>query len=116
MNSNRPSLVCATNFSDQANEAANVAAKLALLRAENLRLVHAWGVTTTAALVAARKRLEAEAQRLRQTGADVTPLLLEGSTAPPHAISRAEKRLPTSLPLNEDETFFIVTPLAAISS
>jgi nucleotide-binding universal stress UspA family protein len=79
MNSNRSSVVCATDFSPQAAEAAMVGAKLALLRTANVRLVHATGTTSAAGLAAARKRLEAEAHRLRETGVEVEPLLLEGA-------------------------------------
>lgn len=78
MNPTRPCILCATDFSPHANNAATIAAKLALGRSENLRLVHATDATSATALTTAKKHLEAEAQRLRQTGASVEPLLLEG--------------------------------------
>jgi nucleotide-binding universal stress UspA family protein len=76
-------IICATDFSTHANDAAGVAAKLAVRRAEKLLLVHASDIETgkTAALL--RRQLESRAARLRESGADVEPILL-------HAIRPAE--------------------------
>lgn len=82
MNSNRPTILCATDFSPHANDAAAVAAKLALRRTEKLRLVHATGTIVDAALATVRQRLEVETLRLRESGAEIEPLLLEGGNAP----------------------------------
>src|SRR5688572_16104153 len=70
-------VVCATDFSPAAIATAEVAAKLALQRSEHLRLVHATESTNVRALAETRKRLEAEAGRLRKTGVNVAPLLIE---------------------------------------
>jgi nucleotide-binding universal stress UspA family protein len=78
MKTNRSFMLCATDFSARATDAANVAAKLAQRRGEALRLVHTSdspGVSVAAAL---RSRLEAEAARLRKSGVDVEPVLLDG--------------------------------------
>ena len=78
MNPNGPFILCATDFSDHAVAAATVAGKLALRRAENLRLVHVIDATSIGALNTTRKRLEGEARRLRQAGTAVEAVLLEG--------------------------------------
>ena len=50
MNPNGPFILCATDFSEHAVAAATVAGKLALRRAENLRLVHVIDATSIGAL------------------------------------------------------------------
>lgn len=81
MNPNGPFILCATDFSEHAVAAATVAGKLALRRAENLRLVHVIDARSIGALNTTRKRLEAEARRLRQPGTAVEAVLLEGLRA-----------------------------------
>lgn len=78
MNPNGPFILCATDFSEHANAAATVAGKLALRRSEHLRLVHVIDANSIGALNTTRRRLEAEARRLRQAGTNVEALLLEG--------------------------------------
>ena len=78
MNPNGPFILCATDFSEHAVAAATVAGKLALRRAEDLRLVHVIDARSIGALNTTRKRLEAEARRLRQAGTAVEAVLLEG--------------------------------------
>lgn len=78
MNSPRRYILCATDFSPPAGEAAMVAAKLALRRSEGLRLAHATGVMGADLKGDAKKRLEAEAVRLRRTGVEVETMLLQG--------------------------------------
>jgi nucleotide-binding universal stress UspA family protein len=78
------SIVCATDFSRSATEAATVAAKLALRFGATLRLVHATD-SRPRAHGALQKRLDAEAARLSATGATVAPLLLP-AFRPTHAL------------------------------
>ncbi len=78
MKTARTFILSATDFSSHARAATTVAAGLARRRAETLRLVHVSDTTDAGARAAAGPRLEAEAQRLRQTGADVETKLLEG--------------------------------------
>lgn len=78
MSSNLRFMLSATNFSSHAVEAATVAAKLALRRSEMLQLVHVCEFTGAKALDEAKRRLESEARRLRQVGAQVEPVLLPG--------------------------------------
>lgn len=77
MKPNRSSILCATDFSAPAGAAAGVAAKLALRRSEKLLLVHA-AEARPADAPALQRRLEREALRLRETGAEVEPVLLRG--------------------------------------
>ena len=84
--------MCATDFPPAAIASADVAAKLALQRSEQLRLVHATESTNVRALAETRKRLDAEVARLRKTGVNVAPCLIEGES-PTHAVleqTRAE--------------------------
>lgn len=85
MNQSRSFILCSSDFSPGAIDAATVAAKIACGRGEKLRLVHATEGTSDAALRSARKRLDAEVERLQEAGADVEPLLLE-SARPSEAI------------------------------
>ncbi len=78
--------VCATDFSDAAALSANAAAALAARFGEPLVLAHVFespGAVEESLVeplrTAARKRLGAEAERLRQRGATVEEELLEGS-------------------------------------
>jgi nucleotide-binding universal stress UspA family protein len=77
MNPIPSSILCATDFSPGAKEAAAVAVKVALGRSAPVRLVYASDATNAGVLTATRQRLDTEAQRLRQMGATVDPLLLE---------------------------------------
>jgi nucleotide-binding universal stress UspA family protein len=94
MNSNRPFILSATDFSPAASEAATVAAKLSLRRSESLRLVHVSDATTETALENVRSRLDAEAQRLRAIGAEVETQLLEGGRSADALLERIRKELP----------------------
>jgi len=69
-------LLCATDFSPRAADAALVAARLAVALQRPLRLVHAVAAISADALAPAQRRLQREALRLRETGATVEPLLL----------------------------------------
>lgn len=71
-------IICATDFSTHANAAAGVAAKLALRRAEKLLLVHATDTEAGKVSASLNRRLESEAVHLRESGADVEPILLHG--------------------------------------
>ncbi|MGH7956757.1 MAG: universal stress protein, partial [Opitutaceae bacterium] len=95
MKPNPSFVLCATDFTPAANDAANVAARLARQRAEGLRLVHATDTTSTRALAETKKRLEAEAQRLRELGATVEPLLLEGMRPSDVLVERIRAERPT---------------------
>src|ERR1044071_2147243 len=81
MNPNRSFILCATDFSAPAADAANVAARIAARRGETLRLVHVSGDSRISMLAAMKNRLEVEAERLRRLGADVTPTLLKNGGA-----------------------------------
>ena len=72
--------MCTTDFSPGAIATAGVAAKLAVQRSEDLRLVHAMETRNVRAVAETRARLEAEAARLRKAGVNVEPLLLEGAS------------------------------------
>jgi nucleotide-binding universal stress UspA family protein len=79
MKATRSFIICATDFSAHANDAASVAAKLALRRAEKLLLVHATDAGTAKASASLNRRLESDALHLRESGADVEPILLHGA-------------------------------------
>ncbi|MEY4938615.1 MAG: hypothetical protein RIQ93_350 [Verrucomicrobiota bacterium] len=78
MKSPRRFILCATDFSPPAVAAASIAAKLALRRAEGLRVAYATGGMGADLKADAKRRLAAEAARLRQTGVEVESLLLQG--------------------------------------
>ena len=70
----RDVILCGTDFSDAAREAAEVAADLAVQHRRPLLLLHAAstdGKVTVADLQSRRERLKAEAARLASTGADI---------------------------------------------
>lgn len=77
MNPHRALILCATDFSDRANAAATVAAKIALHRTEPLQLVHVCTDPRSSIVAARRRQLEREAVRLRQFGTAVETRLLE---------------------------------------
>lgn len=70
-------ILCATDFSPPAAEAATVAAKLAQRHAASLLLVHVAEVGNARTTVALEKRLETEADRLRKYGAQVESILID---------------------------------------
>jgi nucleotide-binding universal stress UspA family protein len=83
----RERIVCGTDFSANASQAAEVAAALAARTGATLVLVHVTDETNTHAATPeefrtyagpARARLKAEARRLRAAGAAVTDVLLSG--------------------------------------
>lgn len=78
MKSTQSFIVCATDFSPHATAAAGVAAKLALRRAEKLLLVHATDVDTGRIATTLKRRVESDAARLRESGAEVESVLLQG--------------------------------------
>lgn len=78
MNANRSFMLCATDFSAHAADAAVAAAKLALRRSELLRLVHATDAVQGNILTVLKRRLDSKAERLRNSGVEVEPLLLRG--------------------------------------
>lgn len=94
MNSTRPFILSATNFSSHAIAAATVAAKLALRHSGVLLLVHATELTGAASLAGTRKRLDDEAARLRQLGVTVEPLLLEGGRPAEALVARIRAEPP----------------------
>lgn len=71
-------ILCATDFSAHATDAATVAAKLALRRGEKIRLVHAADVPRASVLLTLHGRVNVEAARLRKLGAEVETLVLDG--------------------------------------
>lgn len=79
-------IICATDFSAEASRASDCAAALSVKTGDTLVLLHvsepsrAAGESLTSSLhVAAKHRLHAEATRLRESGADVEELVLDGS-------------------------------------
>jgi nucleotide-binding universal stress UspA family protein len=82
MNASHSFILCATDFSAQAADAATVAAKIALRRGERLRLVHAAESPSGSVQTLLRNRLSAEVERLKREGAEAEPLLLTGSVRP----------------------------------
>lgn len=79
MKSVRSCIICATDFSHHANEAAAVAAKLALRRSEKFLLVHATDAVAGRVSATLNRRLEGEAVELRKAGGSVEPVLLHGA-------------------------------------
>jgi nucleotide-binding universal stress UspA family protein len=89
MTAEKQRILCGTDFSIHAAEAASVAARLALERNETLVLVHVlnepnqWvsGKSQAELRTMAQARLDEEAARLRKMGATVKAELVEGSPA-----------------------------------
>lgn len=79
MKPDRSCVLCATDFSPHARDAAAVAAKLAQRAAQKLFLVHATDVVRPGAESLLRGRLAAEAQKLKDSGAEVEPVLLRSA-------------------------------------
>lgn len=95
MNSKKSFVVCATDFSEHAKQAALVAGKIALRRGEKLQLVHATDAPRASVLTVLNGRLQAETERLQKLGVDVESFLLEGSRPSEKLLSRLRKDLPT---------------------
>ncbi len=79
-------ILCATDFSAESSRASDAAAALAAKTGEGLTLVHVSGTCeaadeglSSALHLAAEERLRAEADRLRETGAEVAEVVLDGS-------------------------------------
>jgi len=101
----RDRIVCGTDFSANAQRAADVATALAMKVGATLELVHVTDETNTHAASTEEfrefarptvERLKAEARRLRGAGADVTEVLLNGYWAE-QAISRHVAQVPPAL-------------------
>ena len=84
-------IICGTDFSQHAAEAARVAAALAIRLKDTVTLAHVFETTRYELLSKdlhdqlrrkGLERLKAEAQRLRKMGATVEHAMLEGSPAP----------------------------------
>jgi nucleotide-binding universal stress UspA family protein len=80
MSSNRPVVVCATDFSDRANHAADAAAKVAAGRSEPLLMVHVTSSRDREALAWVKERLQSEVERLVASGTPAESVLLEGDS------------------------------------
>lgn len=76
ISANSQPIICGTDFSENARKAADVAAALAKRLGLPLLLVHASSIPRSSL---AEEHLRAEAQRLRNAGADLTAELIEGS-------------------------------------
>ena len=74
-NSTSHPIICGTDFSENARQAADVAAALAKRLGAPLRLVHASAIQRSPLT---EEHLRAEAQRLRDAGADLTAEVIEG--------------------------------------
>jgi nucleotide-binding universal stress UspA family protein len=79
MNTIRPCILCATDFSSHAKEAAGVAAKLALRENGKLLLVHSVDAPGGHVAAALNRRLETDAAVLRKTCGNVESVLLQGA-------------------------------------
>ena len=95
MNSKMHFILSASDFSYQANDAADVAAKLALRRGETLRLVHMTDSPRASVRNLLNDRLEAEVERLRNTGVVVEGLLLEGAGLSEGLVNYIRKESPS---------------------
>ena len=95
MKTNRSFILCATDFSTRASAAASVAAKLAQRRAEKLLLVHASDAGRASVSELLRGRLEAEADELRKSGAEVEAKLLNGRRPSDALLSFIREHEPT---------------------
>lgn len=89
-------LLCATDFTPRAMQAATVAAKLAIRGVQSLRLVHASDAIGASARAALRRKIDAEAARLVRLGAVVEPVLLEGGN-PADSLLQQIKAAPPAL-------------------
>lgn len=78
MNPSRPFILCVTDLSPRANEAATVAAKLAVRRGEELRLMHVPEPDRPGVGGAPHAALEVEARRLRKEGGEVNAAFVKG--------------------------------------
>ena len=96
MNAKKSSILCATDFSPHANEAATVAAKIALRRGEKLRLIHITHSPRASVLTTLRSRLDSELDRLQKSGFEAEALLLNGSR-PADELVAYIRREPASL-------------------
>lgn len=79
MNSKKRCILSAADFSSHANDATTVAAKIALRRGAELRLVHVTDSPGASVRTVLQRRLDAEVERLKKIGVEVTALLLEGA-------------------------------------
>lgn len=95
MNPTPSFILCATDFSPHAIEAATAAAKIASRRREQLRLVHATDSPKASVLTILRNRLEAEVQRLARAGAEVAPLLIDDPRPWDGLLAYIRKELPS---------------------
>src|SRR5688572_25795667 len=95
MNVNRSFILCATDFSPQAIDAATVAAKIALRRGEKLRLVHATDAPKASVLAILKSRLDTEVERLQKTGSDVELVLLDKPRPSEGLLAYIRKELPS---------------------
>lgn len=87
-------LLCATDFSPASNEAALVAARLAVRLRRSLTLVHAAGVAGADPGSPAQRRIRQEAMRLRQEGVLVEPVLLREPPAGAALVHLLEREPP----------------------
>lgn len=75
-NTENPTIICGTDFSEPARIAADAAVALAMRFGAQLRLVHASGIETVSP---AQEHLQTEAQRLHDAGANLTAEVVEGA-------------------------------------
>ena len=95
MKSKRGFILSASDFSLHASDAATVAAKIALRRGEMLRLVHVTDAPRASVRMILQNRLEAEGVRLRKTGVEVEPLLLDGAKPAEELVRYIRKEEPS---------------------
>ena len=88
-------VLCATDFSSHAHDAATVAAKLALRRGENLRLVHATDSPGEGMRALLQERLEKEVARLQTLGVAAEAILLEGARPSGELLASIEREPPS---------------------
>lgn len=94
MNAKSPRLVCATDLTARAGRAADAALVLAARLRGNVTLVHSAVPGPGPGLVPVQRRLLVEAERLRQAGTAVDPVLLRGFSAGERVLDYVRKDPP----------------------
>ena len=95
MNATKSLILCATDFSSHASDAATVAAKLALRRGEKLRLIHVADSPRASVRAILQTRLDAEVERLGKNGFEAEGLLLDGSRPSEEVLKHIRRESPT---------------------
>jgi nucleotide-binding universal stress UspA family protein len=95
LNAKKRFIVSASDFSLPANDAAMVAAKLALRRGEKVVLLHVTDSTRASVRSMLANRLAAEADRLRETGVEVEAVVVEAANRSEGLVSFIRRKGPS---------------------